>query len=226
MCWSSLVFAIVGDASAASINKCVAAKNKCVAKKAAGLLNCHAKAETKGTAVDPSCITKAQEKFDGGPLPAKGCFEKLEAKPGCLTFDDTATLENVVDAFVLDVVQQIDPGYPVPVQNKCSTAKKKCVSKYQAAFLGCHQKSNKTGSLDSGCMTKAQTKFVDCFTKSEAKPPCLVNGDVANLQATADAHVQDVVCELDPLATGCGGGSCPGALAVTVNAERSGHLSR
>jgi hypothetical protein len=54
-----------------------------MAKKAAGSLECDALAETPGKPPDPNakdCVTKVQTKFDGGPVPAKGCFEKLESK--------------------------------------------------------------------------------------------------------------------------------------------------
>ena len=63
--------------------KCLAGKTDCMAKKAAGSLECDALAETPGKPPDPNakdCVTKVQTKFDGGPVPAKGCFEKLESK--------------------------------------------------------------------------------------------------------------------------------------------------
>src|SRR5262245_37668750 len=63
--------------------KCLAGKTGCMAKKAAGLLKCEALAETPGKPADRNakdCVTKVQSEFDGGPKPAKGCFEKLESK--------------------------------------------------------------------------------------------------------------------------------------------------
>src|SRR5690349_17091556 len=83
----------------ASANKCSAGKVKCVVNKTKALLGCHGKAASKGLTVDPACLAKAKAKFDGGVDPAKGCFEKLEAKGEkagakpdavCPTSNDTA----------------------------------------------------------------------------------------------------------------------------------------
>src|SRR5262249_55191999 len=82
-------------ASAQQQSKCLVGKTKCMATKASGLLKCHQASETPKKPTDPNaggCITKAEDKFDGGADLAKGCFEKLESKPdiGCITTDDTA----------------------------------------------------------------------------------------------------------------------------------------
>jgi hypothetical protein len=114
--------------------KCVAAKIKCANGKATGLLGCHNKAEGKNLAVDPACLSKVDTKFSA---PLKGCMEKAEAKPPCATTADAAAIEAKVDAFVLDTVTALDPGYPAPVLNKCSAGKKKCVANGVKAILGC-----------------------------------------------------------------------------------------
>jgi hypothetical protein len=96
-----------------SLTKCAAGKNKCVNKKTACKLGCHSKAHGKGVAVDPSCLGKCEDKFDGGADPTKGCFAKLETKytGSCPTTGDTAALEATVDAFVDDAVCQLNgPG--------------------------------------------------------------------------------------------------------------------
>src|SRR5262245_20250251 len=71
---------MAAPASAQTLNKCSSKKKLCVAKKATCLLKCHNKAEKAGIAVDPGCIQKCEDKFDGGADPTKGCFEKLEDK--------------------------------------------------------------------------------------------------------------------------------------------------
>ena len=121
-----------------SVSKCSAAKIKCVNTKATALLGCHNKAETKGLAIDPTCVTKADTKFTGG---GKGCVDKANAKPPCTTTADTTTLENKVDAFVLDVVTELDPTYPTPATSKCSAGKKKCVANKVKAILTCYNKA-------------------------------------------------------------------------------------
>jgi hypothetical protein len=200
---------------AQTLSKCSAKKKLCVAKKMAARLKCHIKAEKLGVPVDGICLQKAEDKFDGGANPAKGCFEKIENKQDplkpetlCLTEDDTAAAEAKIDAFVLDVVTELDPWYPAAVLNMCSSAKKKCVSKKAKALLKCHAKAEKKGvALDPTCVQKAHDKFdggaepaKGCFEKLETtKPPCFTNDDTAALEAKVDAFVNDVVSELDPV---------------------------
>ena len=97
--------------------KCSSAKIKCTNAKATGLLGCHNKAEGKDVAVDPECIRKAQTKFDGGIDPTKGCMGKAEkdlVKSPCATTGDTGPFAAKIDAFVIDVVTELDPGFPPP----------------------------------------------------------------------------------------------------------------
>jgi len=215
-----LAIFIASVVHAQTVNPCSSKKKLCVAKKEAALLKCHTTAEKTGATVDAACLQKAHEKFDGGATPSQGCFAKLEAKGGCLTTGDTAALEGKVDAFVSDVVQGLDPGYPAPVTNTCSAGKKTCVAKKAKALLKCHSKAEKTGTLDATCVQKAQIKFADpvngCFAKLEAKGGCLTTGDTTALESTVDAFVDDVVCELDPGSGTCPSG-CPTTYAFTAN---------
>src|SRR5882724_853683 len=117
------VLALTVPGQAQTINACSGAKNKCVGKKAASRLKCHEKAEAKGSVVDSTCLAKADVKFSA---PGSGCIAKAEAKYGgsCLTLGDTVPLETEVDSFVDYIVGQLDPSYPTPVTNLCSSAKK------------------------------------------------------------------------------------------------------
>ena len=221
--------------SAQTINKCQAGKKKCVGQAVKRLLVCHAKAEAKGDPVDQSCLDKVREKFSH-PSDNKGCIEKVEAKGGCSALNNAAILAAQIDAFVLDAVQNLDPGYPVAVLNKCSADKKKCVAKGAAKLLGCHAKADTKGELDPNCLIKRRQAFdgsllvppdagKGCFEKVEAKETpeaiCLTHDDTATLEAKIDAFVTDVVCvltpagdpQIDPQAfdacqPGCGGAHC------------------
>jgi hypothetical protein len=194
----------------ATLNKCAAGKKKCVAKKAQALLKCHTLAEKIGAdvATDPkiqACLQKAHDKFDGGAVPGKGCFAKLEAKnPGmCLTTNDTAQLESTTDAFVTDVVTTLDPGYPTPVQNACSAAKKKVTSKQAVGLLKCHAKNEKPPGLDPAaftlCLSAAHTPVFDGFGNAEAKysGTCLTTNDNVTISDKVDAFVDHTVCQID-----------------------------
>ena len=107
-----LIASLAIPGSAGAGNRCLAGKTKCTAKKAAGLLNCYAKAQKAGGAVDPTCLGKVQRKFDGGSDPSRGCFAKLEAKNDgpCLTTGDTASMEARVDAFVGAAIAALEPA--------------------------------------------------------------------------------------------------------------------
>lgn len=105
------VLLVAAAVQAQTVNPCSSKKKICVANKAAGLLKCHEKAEKTGSPVDSSCTQKVVDKFTA-------CFAKLETKGGCLTTGDTGAIEAKVDAFVVDVVTEVDPAYPTPILNK------------------------------------------------------------------------------------------------------------
>ena len=100
----TLVDVFVGDVVAAlpggtakDGQKCAASKLTGTGKKADAKLKCHSKAITKAVAVDPECLTKAEDKF-------VQAFGKAEAKGGCTTTGDAPTLEERVDQFVAAVL--------------------------------------------------------------------------------------------------------------------------
>jgi hypothetical protein len=179
-----LIGSVAGVAFAAGPqSKCLAGKNKCVSKKVGSLLKCEQKAETPGRPADPNagaCVNKAKAKFDGGSNPTTGCFEKLENKTpnDCVTLDDTASVEMLVDACVAAIVEAIDPD--LIVQSKCGVSKKKCAAKKLKSILKCHLKAETPGKPNdpnfTGCLDKAKAKFdggrdptKGCFEKLENK---------------------------------------------------------
>ena len=214
-----LLGAIGADAKGPPSGKCNSAKIKCVTTKATALLSCHNKAETKEMPVDPECVSKADTKFSS-PSDQKGCMDKAEkdlVKSPCSTVGNAGSLEDQVDAFVLDVVQELDPGYPTPVLNKCSAGKKKCVANKVKAILNCYAKAASSGGSVAlppppqgqsptsfqECIQKAQEKFdggadpsKGCFAKLEAKPPCLTTDDTDALEAKVDAFSQEISTQL------------------------------
>ncbi len=213
------VMALTAETGAAAVqSKCVVAKSKCVAKNADGVLKCEQKAETPGKPLDPNtdgCVTKVQDKFDGGAEPAKGCIEKLESKTpnDCVTADDTASLDALVDQCVATLVAAIDPGDDE--QSKCGVGKMKCAQKKLGGLLKCHQKSETPGKpMDpnaADCVTKVKAKFdggadpaKGCFTKLEAKsgndclPPL---GNQADVELLVDACTATIVAALESAPT-------------------------
>jgi hypothetical protein len=108
----ALVLQLDPNYPAAVPDRCGAAKKKCATTFLAGLFSCRQKAEAKNLALDPLCIQKYTDRFDGGANPADGCFEKVEAKTTCQTVDDAPVVAGMVNAFVQDVVCDLDPYRP------------------------------------------------------------------------------------------------------------------
>ena len=113
-CVAALVAGI--DPGMVDQTKCGVKKKKCVAKKLNGILKCWQKAETPGKDPNPNakdCIDKVVAKYDGGTDPSKGCFVKLETKPGndCQPpIGNQGALENIVDGntCVAGIIELID----------------------------------------------------------------------------------------------------------------------
>src|SRR5262249_20590602 len=161
-------------------------------------------AETPGKPADPNakdCVTKVEGKFSGGADPSKGCFAKLENKPGndCITSGDSGAAEAAVDSCVGSFVQAIDPA-PI-TQTKCGAGKKKCVSKLLASILKCRATSQTPGKPadQSACVSKAIDKYTGgsdptkgCFAKLENKtgndcmPPTGNSGTLQGLVTSCD----------------------------------------
>jgi hypothetical protein len=236
----NVVLAVAGLAALLSLtgnaqaqNKCLAGKIKCVSKKKSCLLGVEAKARSKGVAPDAEKLQACKDQYDGGVHPAKGCFAKLEAKNDgpCVTTGDSGAFETKVDAFVDDVVTELDPVAGNDL-DKCAAGKIGCVAKKDTCLLGVHIIAIQKGQpVDTAKLAKCNAKFSGacngganinqacaqdtdcpggkctegCFTKLEAKKvPCQTNGDAAVLEAKIDAFDADVVCGLDPSQ-----GTCP-----------------
>ena len=177
-----LMATAVTNVAAGPADQCLVGKNKCVTEKADALLECEQKAATPGRPADPNaggCVDRANARFDGGSDPTTSCFERLETTPpnDCFTFDDTASVEMLVDACVAEIVEAIDPGSID--QRRCAVGKMKCAAKTLKSILKCHQKAEMhVGNPDAAsfnrCLDKATAKFDGrsdptrgCFEKLE-----------------------------------------------------------
>jgi hypothetical protein len=204
-----------GATTASAQNKCLSGKTKCVSKKLAGLLKCRGKCEkdpAKCGGVETLCVNKVIAKFDGGTKGIeKGCIGKLDLKNDgpCITFGDTASLEAKVDAYVADVIAELETPFSSP--NKCLSGKSKCVSKKTEGLLKCIGKCQKDPAKCGGVQTLCENKVIakfdggtkgiekGCIGKLDVKNdgPCATFGDTAPLEAKVDAFVADVKAELE-----------------------------
>jgi hypothetical protein len=231
-----------GAPASAQQAKCLAGKTKCLSKKGTGLLKCHALSETPGKTPDPNalgCMDKVVTKYDGGLEPAKGCFEKLENKPGndCITHNDTGSAEDAIDSCVNAFVTTIDQ--PPLTQSKCDAGKKKCVSKYLKALLKCRQLAQTPGKSNDpnagGCVDKAKTKYnggIDptkgCFAKLEAKNPndCQVPGDSGALQTLVENCDDDLADLLTNTTTTTTTTTTTSSTTTTLGCTPSGTIAK
>lgn len=178
-------------------NPCISKKLNCTRKKVKSTLRCYAAAESHGLPVSQSCLDRAADQFNGGPLPGNGCFERLETKQPpasarpCATYDDQAAAEAVSDGLIANTLVALG----TPAQNDCAARKKTCVSQLHDRLLNCHKKANTTGRpVDIACVQKAMDRFTGgaipgsgCFARLEARyppasaTPCLTFGDATPL---------------------------------------------
>jgi len=191
----------VAQAQTVLVNPCAGAKALCVGKHAKTLLQCHQRAENRGAVVDPICLQKADTKL-------LACVTKAEAKLPCLTLGDGAALANGADAYVQYVVPQLDPGYPTPILNKCSAAKKKAVADTIARRLSCLSRAFKRapGVVDPACLADAEARLAAGIANAETKTPCLTTGDTAAIEAGVDVFFDDRLAALSASGPGCGNG--------------------
>lgn len=104
LCASSLsVLWLAGAPAGAQVeSKCLSSQLKAGAASAAAQVKCEARAAARGEAVDPACLAKATEK-------AGKALGKAEAKDDCVVAGSEAAVAAVVDEFVEDLVDALNP---------------------------------------------------------------------------------------------------------------------
>src|SRR5262249_51792906 len=75
---------------------CAAAKQRAAAKRADSTLRCFAKATAHRTAIDQTCVNKAETKFTDA-------VAKVESNGGCVVTGDAAVIGRMIDAFVSSI---------------------------------------------------------------------------------------------------------------------------
>lgn len=85
-------------------NACKDSKLKGTGKKAYDLLKAYGKNIKKNPDIKlGDNVSKAESKFTKG-------FSKAESKGGCVTTADSGSIEDKVDAFVMDVINELSPS--------------------------------------------------------------------------------------------------------------------
>jgi hypothetical protein len=176
-------------------DKCTGAKLKALAKKASGLLGCHAKVAAKG---DPSL-------FDP-------CRQKVEAKYGA-AFGKAGTCNGdaaVCECLAENCATEVRAFLPDPGPDKCESARLKAAGKKASGKLACNSKAAAKGlAVDPACIQKVEGKYNAAFGKVTG---CTGSSD------DVEAIVNFWVTSIGADATGGGtvAAICPSCTAVTT----------
>ena len=148
--------------SAETVNRCIQRKLGRVEKHVIELLKCHQKAEGRGNPLDRGA-RRAEDKFDGGLTPARGCFaEASKHKAVCLTTGDMPAVKSTIDSFVVDVVEALDPDTGSHME-RCGR-KETVRAEAFAASLRRREQGAKTGKRSVSRASSARTdSFSRCF---------------------------------------------------------------
>ena len=207
---ATALLAHAAAARATTVNRCMARKITNVGAALSARANCYAKdALLPNPAALAACLTRADERFNGGALPSRGLFERLETNADCLTYDDQDALAAAIATYAGALDEQV--GNP-DVANRCDAAKLRCVGKYVSRTTRCHATAAmRTGIVSVDCVVRVAADLSRCLDQAEEPGnTCSVTGGIAALEAGADAFILTSLCTLDPDGTaGCVSGPTP-----------------
>jgi hypothetical protein len=158
---------------------CAKKKLGATAKKVSDKLKCFATAAGKAVPVDTACLAKAEATF-------VNAFAKAEAKGGCPTTSDAASVESLVD----DCVNAVQTALGTALaKNPCLKAKLTAAAKKAASKIACSATAASKGrTADPICIAKVEATFAKNFPKKEAKGGCVTTGDVASVETIVDSQ--------------------------------------
>ena len=177
-------------------NRCGGSKAKAAARYAKDLFSCHARALSRGEAVDPECTASAAGRVTSA-------FDKAEAPGGCSTTDDDANARSIVDAVrtAVDALLSPDPSDEARV---CAAAKLNTAGRHINGRLRCYGRSAARGLAPGvACLTMAEERLDSGFVAAENRGGCTTTGDVADVGALDEGAVVEQVSALSPV---CGDG--------------------
>ena len=189
------------EAQTVTVNRCAAAKVRCVigythvcgVQGVLGGFKCHQTATLRGRFVDQVCVNRTVDKITE-------CFRDAERKGLCLTTDDVVGVQDKIEAFVLDLVTDVTPGFPYPLINNCTAGKQKAIAELTVEKLECFESAFRRdpGVVDAGCLGRPEGQYAYIWDRLEGNGGCLTLDDDAALLPKIDAFVADVIATLDP----------------------------
>jgi hypothetical protein len=183
-----LVGTLSGAANAQ--NKCAAGKIKATGKKQSCITMAYAHAAQSSADPKQEDIAECELKF-------ATAFARLEARSGCVTSGDAAAIEGKVDAFVADLVTELDLGNP----SRCQANKMKAAARKAKCLLYLDAREATQGLPAAPIrIQRCRDRLPRQFAAFELGPGCDTTGDADAIEAKVDAFVADVDTEL-PWAT-------------------------
>lgn len=196
----SLVAGSSVQAQTVTVDRCAGAKARCVmgythicgVAGVEGQLKCHQTATLRGRFVDPVCINRTIDEIHE-------CFTAAERRNTCRTSGDVNQIQTKIEAFVLDLLRDVTPGFPFPAVNKCAAGKQKELAEATSAKLGCFEEAfrRSPGVVSPFCLAQAQAQFEYAWLRLALNSGCST-GDQAALTAKMNEFVADMVVALDP----------------------------
>ena len=185
-----------------TVSRCAAAKVRCVmgythvcgVAGVLGQFKCYQNATLRLRLADPVCVNRTFDKITE-------CFRDAERRYGdCLTTNDVVAIHSQIETFVLDAVEDVTPGFPYPILNRCAAGKQQTIAEAAAAKLGCYEDAfrREPGIVEASCYARPEAQYAYQFARLEANGGCLTTGDDAALEAKIDAFVADMIAALDP----------------------------
>ncbi len=196
-----LLVASSAGAQTVTVNRCAAAKVRCVmgythvcgVQGVLGLFKCYQNATVRGRFADQVCVNRVVDKITD-------CFHDAERRGPCLTTDDVLPVQAKIEAFVVDAVENLTPGFPYPLVNTCTAGKEKALAEMTSDKLECFEDAFRRdpGVVEPVCFEKPEAQYAYAWAKLEGNGGCLTEGDDVELAEKADAFIADVISSLDP----------------------------
>ena len=215
----AVILAFAGTADAQ--NKCLAGKIKCVSKKKSCLTQASSPRPTtrvfRSTGRSSRSVRTSSTARPIRPRAASRSSRpsrRSRSRDVCAPSDDTAAIESMVDAFVLDVVTDVDPGVPHSQSSTDARPERRSAAPDarrtgSSAAIGRRPKLGV--AVDTACLAQVPDEvrrwrgsgYKGCIEKLETQVPAGepdavsdVLDDTAAIEAEADAFDADVLAEL------------------------------
>ncbi len=170
-------------AAAQTLQTCLVSQLQYAGTACRGLARCYVKAQRRGLAVDPSCISERVAEVEAR-------YANTEALGDCLVEPAGTDVANLLTAAVASWDSAVSSS-----PDKCGAKKVGALGRECKQILRCYDESvTAAASVDPTCIGNASSKQLKIFTRVEAKYPlvCDTFGDASALDAQVQQASDDV----------------------------------